>query len=203
MGGGVALRRRGNTATTASGNQAQAARKLRMPASQQALRKPAHELTSALHRCRLLNPPTLWYSSTNHYPIHTALRHIGTPHPLPASHPLTLWYSSTAPLRCAATSAVPSVPGSHASAMQREALLLPSGLNESEVTGRVEVGGARSCARSDSSTTAAGEETLGRACGWDERSSVSTRYARHSAAKGASPASLHGTAWAGPCATRV
>lgn len=76
---------------------------------------------------------------------------------------LALWYSSTAPLRCAATSAVPSVPGSQASATQREALLLPSGLKDSEVTGRVEVGGARSCARSDSSTTA-GRGAAGIAC---------------------------------------
>lgn len=93
----------------------------------------------------------LWQSSKDAGESESSVRRLQHNQSPPS---LALWYSSTAPLRCAATSAVPSVPGSQASATQREALLLPSGLKDSEVTGRVEVGGARSCARSDSSTTA-------------------------------------------------
>lgn len=70
------------------------------------------------------------------------------------AHALTLWYISTAPSRCAATSAVPSAPGSQASETQREALAEPSGFSDSEVTGRLLDAAARSCARSESSTTA-------------------------------------------------
>lgn len=77
-------------------------------------------------------------------------------HPVPAPL-LALWYSSTVPSRCAATKAVPALPGTQSSDTQRAAEPeQPSRLRHMEEMGRVLEAGALSCARSDSSTTAAG-----------------------------------------------